>query len=467
MSRRYVVSATFEGARQGRRLTCGGERSWFWGLLMASTAIPQEASARPRGLGAVLGIITNPVGAILGAARHAGRRSAYQHRRAAASRARPATRVAAPAAAAAGAAGATAAAASTTNPSEPAATSDAAAVQPAATNPDTSTTAATQSAALSTTGSAPAGGEPAEREPLRAPAQPIAHLGTVGPLAWPTAYEDVIGFTLWPAEYAARLRGHGISDLLGTALLPSATIAAQARANSKEARADDATKAPLASSCGSVDLTSTDWPIATISSAIELDDTQRGALDQLKTSMSDAIASIKSTCRGDEANLTPVDRLRATQNTLWAVHDAALLIRAPLAKFYDSLTDEQKQKFAAPEAPASQQADPRAMSRADMARMCGSPASSEAPMRQLEQSLRPTKAQRASLATLQKKSSEMGQFLLASCLKPIAGTPAERLDAAADRLTAVIFAASNVNMALNDFTSQLNDEQKAKLHSMR
>jgi hypothetical protein len=44
--------------------------------------------------------------------------------------------------------------------------------------------------------------------------------------------------------------------------------------------------------------------------------------------------------------------------------------------------------------------------------------------------------------------------------------PAERLDAAADRLTAVIFAISNVNIALNDFTSELSDEQKARLNSL-
>jgi hypothetical protein len=48
----------------------------------------------------------------------------------------------------------------------------------------------------------------------------------------------------------------------------------------------------------------------------------------------------------------------------------------------------------------------------------------------------------------------------------MSATPAERLDAAADRLTAVIFAASNVNMALNDFTSQLSDEQKTRFNSL-
>ena len=67
---------------------------------------------------------------------------------------------------------------------------------------------------------------------------------------------------------------------------------------------------------------------------------------------------------------------------------------------------------------------------------------------------------------LQKKSFEMGQFLMASCLKPVPATPAERLDAAADRVTAVIFAISNVNIALNDFTSELSDEQKTKLNSL-
>ena len=48
-----------------------------------------------------------------------------------------------------------------------------------------------------------------------------ARLGTVGPLAWPGAYEDVIGFTLWPKEYGERLRVHGIGDVLSTAFAPA------------------------------------------------------------------------------------------------------------------------------------------------------------------------------------------------------------------------------------------------------
>ena len=86
-------------------------------------------------------------------------------------------------------------------------------------------------------------------------------------------------------------------------------------------------------------------------------------------------------------------------------------------------------------------------------------------IRQAEQSLNLNRAQRASLDAFQKKSAEMGQFLMASCLKPVASTPVERIDAAADRLTALIYAASSVNLALNDFYNQLNDEQKSKFNT--
>src|SRR5204863_6300818 len=110
--------------------------------------------------------------------------------------------------------------------------------------------------------------------------------------------KNVIGFTLWPKEYGERLRVHGIGDLLSTAFAPSAAIAAR----TQQARAGDASGTPAASECGSVDLTANDWPIAQITSAIELNETQRGTLDQFKTALNDAVSSIKSTCR-DDANL--------------------------------------------------------------------------------------------------------------------------------------------------------------------
>src|SRR5262245_28789280 len=48
-------------------------------------------------------------------------------------------------------------------------------------------------------------------EPRAAAAREIpgiagSRLGWVGPPAWPTAYEDMLGFTFWPNEYAPRPR---------------------------------------------------------------------------------------------------------------------------------------------------------------------------------------------------------------------------------------------------------------------
>ena len=294
------------------------------------------------------------------------------------------------------------------------------------------------------------------------PAREAMPLGVVGPLAWPTAYQDVIGFTLWPQGYGERLRIHGVGDVLSAIFTPTTTLAM--RASMDAARTADATTADMSGGCGSANASSPDWPTAEIERSMQLTADQRVVLDQLKASIGDAIAAIKAACR-DSADLTPVERISTMQNTLWTVRDAAILIRAPLAKFYDALSEEQKQRFVTPASSPEPRANPmaaRGPGRNEMARMCGMPRHADAPMRQIERDLRPTAAQRVSFETLQKTSFEMGQFLMASCLQPIPPTPTARLDAAADRLTAVIFATSHISLALNDFYNQLSDQQKAK-----
>ena len=204
---------------------------------------------------------------------------------------------------------------------------------------------------------------------------------------------------------------------------------------------------------------SVDWPAAEVERTLALTPAQRPALDQFKAALGHAIAAVASSCR-DTAELSPVERLQATEAMLWAVHDAALLLRAPLSSLYNSLSAEQKKKLSGPSSEAI-------TNRNEAARMCGMPASLDSSSRQVERSLQVTKPQRASLDALNKKSFEMGQFLMASCLKPVPGTPAERLDDAADRLTAVLFAASNIGPAVGDFYAQLSDEQKSKLKTSR
>jgi len=450
------------------------------GLLMASVAIPQQADARPRGAAGLFGFITSPIRTLL----HAGQGGRRSHqRRAKASRARPAetaqskpdnSRGAVPVVAGAAAGAAAASAVRADTPQNAAATAATPGTSPAAVPASVATESIPlpapapspllrNAALVPPSGQSPTSGDEASRPPAsRQSVRPAAEskLGLVGPLVWPSAYEDVIGFTLWPQEYGGKLRGHGIGDVLTTIFTPSATLAARTLPNATQAKADrsDVPATPAASLCGEIGPTS-DWPSADLARAMQLSAAQRMALDKFTIAQSDAVAAIRSTCNR-HATLSPGERLRAMQNTLWAVHDATTALRGPLAAFYDTLNEGQKRQLTAPTAAAS---DPRAASRDSLARMCGVPASNDLQMRQIEQTLHPTKAQRTSLDALQKKSFEMGQFLMASCLKPVAATPTERLDAAADRLTAVIFAASTVGLALNDFYNQLSSEQKSKL----
>ena len=60
----------------------------------------------------------------------------------------------------------------------------------------------------------------------------------------------------------------------------------------------------------------------------------------------------------------------------------------------------------------------------------------------------------------------MGQLLIASCLQPNRRDPGSAARSGAlDRLTAILFAVTNVTLAFNDFHGQLSDDQKAKLGS--
>jgi hypothetical protein len=420
------------------------------GLLLASVAIVQTAEARPRSLpGALFGFLTNPVGTILNAG-HTGRRTSHK-RRAKATRSKPAaTAQSKPDATGARATAAMPAVAGAAVGASAAAVP---AFAPAESVPIPAPAPAQRSAALAA---------PAEPRQAGSAAPPVSgsgelKLGVVGPSSWPRAYEDVVGFAFWPKEYSARLRDHGIGDVLAAIFTPSSGTRSNTTQANAGGPANSTAAAPGPCSGATQD---SDWPAADITRTMQLNAAQRAALDRLKITLGDAVTAIRSACR-EQAAPSPTERLRAMQNTLWAVHDATVQLRTPLAKFYNALTEDQKKQFAAP---ASVPADSRTTNRDDMARICGVPASNDLQIRQIEQTLHPTKAQRASLDALQKKSFEMGQFLMASCLRPIAVTPTERLDAAADRLTAVIFAASTVGLALNEFYNQLSDQQKAKLN---
>ncbi len=311
-------------------------------------------------------------------------------------------------------------------------------------------------------------GQTATAEP--GPAAP-ALLGLVGPFVWPRAYEDLVGYTLWPNDYAGSFRGHGFDVIADTVegnfdldALSDGKMASSA--TNGTAIADSAT---AANPCALGAATQADWPIARIEQVAQPTKAQQQALDKLRTAMSTAIKNLKDSCR-DSTALAPAERLQAMVQRLWAVRDAGIFVREPLKDFYDSLTDAQKANFVfeLPGVDPAQAAKQHTDDMSKQVRACATQISADAEgmIQEIRKKVRPNKQQAAALQSLQKTASDMAQLLSAICVQPIDRDPLARLDAANSRLSSLSFAATNVNIALNGFYSGLDDRQKARFNAL-
>jgi len=88
----------------------------------------------------------------------------------------------------------------------------------------------------------------------------------------------------------------------------------------------------------------TDLPITRIAQAVQPTPTQRAALDGLQDASVKAAERLKVACP-DYQTLTPTGRVEAMEKRLDATLGAVRSVQPALAKFYDSLTDEQKARF--------------------------------------------------------------------------------------------------------------------------
>jgi len=313
-------------------------------------------------------------------------------------------------------------------------------------------------------------------EPRAAAAREIpgiagSRLGWVGPPAWPTAYEDMLGFTFWPNEYAPRLHGHGFDVIADTITgrfdLPR-SLARTATAGS--AVKDDSNNDGPMGQCVDTGNTETNWPSARIEQSVQLSGTQRAALGKAQTVVAQSIKNIKADCRAPAA-FPPPERLRAFVQTLWAVRDAGISLRGPLKEFSDSLTKAQMDNFVLQQPQKPPASDPKASSEAMMNRQYQACVSqnverAERMIKEIEMRARPHKDQAASFENLHQISTNMAKMLIASCVQPIPGDPAPRLDSVNDQLAAMNYAAATVLIAFDDFYGRLRSEQKTRLDSM-
>jgi hypothetical protein len=300
-------------------------------------------------------------------------------------------------------------------------------------------------------------------------ANPEAGLGEVGPPAWPTAYEEVVGFALWPDDYASRIRGHGFDVIADTIAgrfdFPQSSVRT---ATTGTAPKNDGGNGGGNTQCRDSANTADNWPAVRLEQILQLSNAQHDALEKVQSAAGQSISGLKGACQ-NAGDLAPPDRLRALVRMLWMVRDGGISLRAPLKQFYDTLTGAQKISLGNGPIQASAQSQPKPADPGanKQYQACASPnlESAERLIKEIEMKVRPNNDQAASLENLHKISSDMAKLLIASCAQPIPSEPLARLDAADDQLTAMNYAATNVQIALDDFYGKLSDAQKARFVS--
>jgi hypothetical protein len=110
------------------------------------------------------------------------------------------------------------------------------------------------------------------------------------------------------------------------------------------ASADSRARANLAQLCGGQAAPFAGLPIDRIAQTLHVDNAQQSALAGLDDASKKAVATLNANCpQGD--TLTPTGRVAAMEQRLEATLKALDTIQPALAKFYGSLSDEQKARF--------------------------------------------------------------------------------------------------------------------------
>ena len=208
----------------------------------------------------------------------------------------------------------------------------------------------------------------------------------------------------------------------------------------------------------------TDWPVERIAEAVNPDESQRAALNELRDVAARAVKQMRSACP-DDLPSTPAGRMAAMRQRLEAMRESVQIVRPALDKFYESLNDEQKARFNAIEPETA--ADTKAR-KAELSQVCSAAVTktNEVPIARIEQALRPTAEQRTALEKLNAASAKAAELLAANCPTEEMLTAPGRLAAMESRLNAMLQALDVVQPALVDFYGSLTDEQKARFNQL-
>jgi hypothetical protein len=299
--------------------------------------------------------------------------------------------------------------------------------------------------------------------------------GWVGPLFWPFAYYDLYDYTMWGYDpslwdygygdiYAGIFAPYGYDDLAGYLPYGGGAVAyGGGGQTSSRAGAAPSEQNEVAQMCGEDTQEIAGLPIDRIQQALNPNDEQRKALDDLANASMKAAQTIKDACPSQVASTAP-GRLAAMETRLEAMITAVNMVQPPLDHFYGLLNDEQKARLTSL---GEEERRGRGQQGA-VAQNCGNDLSgaTDWPSAEIDRKLHPTEAQRASLDNLKDANAKAAQMLKDVCEPNEALTPPARLEAAGKRLNVMLQAVETVKSALDDVYAELTDEQKAQFESI-
>jgi hypothetical protein len=288
-----------------------------------------------------------------------------------------------------------------------------------------------------------------------------------GPVFWPYAYADIFDYTFWPYAYDEGYWAYVYDDVLDGVFWGEAGPPPEYVEGGETPRAPSVSYSSVQQLCRQPGGGVTSWPFEELQSKLGLNEEQRALLAGVRTAAERAQATFKESCPAQQAfPLTPPGRLQAMTARLDAVLQAVETVRPPLTRFYESLSDEQKERFneIGPTKPAQNQEARAAEDTASCKQP--KPGLSNLPIEQIEDAVQPTAAQEESLNRLQDATVKAVTILQDACPDQVPLTPPGRLDMMEARLKAMIDAANTVKPALDDFYASLSSEQKARFNRM-
>ncbi len=300
-----------------------------------------------------------------------------------------------------------------------------------------------------------------------------------GGVFWPYAAGDYFSYAFWPYDYYDTYWGYGPDAIMWGTFWPYGEFSYDdSYANNssyngeiyrpyrRHAPVSDTPAAGAAAATG----TCTGFapgvdglPIEQLEKVIDGNEEQRTALNELKDASVKASDILKQSCAAEKP-LTPPSRLDAMQRRLQAMADANEVVKGPLERLYGLLSDAQKQRLDTLAQPNVRRAQTERPKDVNINELCTSQAAfTNVPAEQIASTIQLTDAQKEELEKLKAASAKASEGLKTSCPAAVPSTFDGRLDAAQQRVTALITAVDTVRPAVRDFYTSLTDEQKAAL----